>query len=189
MSGPPALLLALEVLDTMISAGAAALPRETGGILGGFRDGNLVVVTRAVVVSDSGSSRNDYVRRDTVARARLADIRAQAAPVVGYVGEWHTHPADQPPSGTDLATLQQIALEADDLVALIVLPFDGANALTPHSLIGASARTRARRRSVLTWSAPVEISELDAAQLESCANTAHDTEGIPPGAKAGPDAR
>ncbi|OHX06863.1 Mov34/MPN/PAD-1 family protein [Micromonospora sp. WMMB235] len=119
--GPGDLLITRQTLDAMIADGMAALPHETGGILLGFRTPNLIVVTRTVTVADPQSSRRSYLRRHRQAQARMAIGRGDAPPVVGYVGEWHTHPADIGPSRTDLRALAAIARLAQGPVALVVL--------------------------------------------------------------------
>ncbi|NTW38596.1 MAG: hypothetical protein HGA44_01715 [Cellulomonadaceae bacterium] len=133
----------------MQHAGRTAQPRETGGILVGFRDRDTVVVTRALVVDDAQSTGVTYHLLQERAEAELVDLRTSAPHIVGYVGDWHTHPRDRPPSGVDLASFRQTARSASDLVSLVVLSFrDGE----PANVYGAVARPdrergRARGRS------------------------------------------
>lgn len=115
------ILIARQALDATIADGMAALPNETGGILLGFRTPCLIVVTRTVTVADPQSSRRGYLRRYRQAQARMAIGRGDAPPVVGYVGEWHTHPADVGPSRSDLRALAAIARLSQGPVALVVL--------------------------------------------------------------------
>jgi integrative and conjugative element protein (TIGR02256 family) len=121
----PQVLVARRALADAVEAACAALPRETGGILLGFHTPDAVVVTRVVVVEDRRSTRFSYVRRRRRAQAALAAARDSAPPVVGYVGEWHTHPADQPPSRTDFVSLGQTAQSASTRVALLVVALPG----------------------------------------------------------------
>ncbi|MFF1400774.1 Mov34/MPN/PAD-1 family protein [Streptomyces sp. NPDC058287] len=91
------------------------LPRETGGILLGYREDADIVVTHALVVDGPGASTHRYVRDDVRANARLAAFlapRAESDPT-GYVGEWHSHPAPFGPSPTDVAAMQATAREHD----------------------------------------------------------------------------
>ncbi|MCL7455922.1 Mov34/MPN/PAD-1 family protein [Micromonospora sp. MSM11] len=118
---PVDILITRQALDATIADGMAALPNETGGILLGFRTPSLIVVTRTVTVADPQSSRCGYLRRYRQAQARMAVERGDAPPVVGYVGEWHTHPADIGPSRTDLRALAAIARLTQGPVALVVL--------------------------------------------------------------------
>src|SRR6478672_9530103 len=133
-------IVSQDAIVTMHAAGTAALPSETGGILIGFRTEDQVVVTRAIVVADEGSSRRSYVRRERRAQRALTHVLESAPSVAGYIGEWHTHPADQPPSRTDIESLEQIAAAASDLVALIVLPFEAGEPRPPHAYVGARQR-------------------------------------------------
>jgi integrative and conjugative element protein (TIGR02256 family) len=116
-------LLARDALANAVSAGRAALPKETGGILLGFRTPDHVVVTRVVVVEDPRSTRTRYLRRRRTAQQRLAAAIANAPAVIGYVGEWHTHPESQSPSWTDLQAVGDTARLAGGAVALLVVAF------------------------------------------------------------------
>lgn len=176
MTANPGVLIAQEALAAVQAAGLAALPRETGGILAGFRTQDGVVVTAAVVVPDASSSGRAYLRREGRARSALEGLRADAPPVVGYVGEWHTHPAEQPPSSTDLATLTQIAAASDDLVALLVLPFDGTVPKPPHVLVcrRRAPRGLARRPELVSRPAELTTSSSDTRDLEARAQAALD---------------
>ncbi|WP_442972238.1 Mov34/MPN/PAD-1 family protein [Rhodococcus sp. WAY2] len=152
----------------MHAAGAAALPRETGGILIGFRTEDQIVVTRAIVIADERSTRRAYLRRERRAQLALTSILASAHSVIGYVGEWHTHPADQPPSHTDIESLKQIAAATSDLVALIVLPFEVAEPRPPHAYVGVHQRPESPRssRRTRTWPASIAMATTSADELE-----------------------
>lgn len=63
-------LLSGIALDDAIEAGRTALPRETGGILIGFREGPDIVVTRLLVVQDGQSSGHTYLRSERGHRRR-----------------------------------------------------------------------------------------------------------------------
>lgn len=129
------LLVARGALDAALDDGRGALPKETGGILLGFRTPDLIVVTRLLTVPDPRSSRHSYRRRRRHAQAQMAAARADGAGAVGYVGEWHTHPADQPPSRTDLRALAATARLAAGPVALLVLAYPAAGPEVLHGLV------------------------------------------------------
>lgn len=137
-------LLAGTALDDAIKAGRAALPRETGGILIGFREGPDIVVTRLLVVQDGQSSGHTYLRSERAAQAALTAVREHAPAAIGYVGEWHTHPADQGPSPTDVDSLSQTARNAGGRIALLVLSFAASGAVDVHVRTGQRARGRLR---------------------------------------------
>lgn len=162
-----------SALTSMQVAGGSALPYETGGILLGFRAAEGVVVTRALVVHDARSTGHDYLRDETQARAALATARTITPPVVGYVGEWHTHPAAQPPSRMDIATLVEVASSHADVVVLLVLPFTTGRPRPAHAMLGARAPTRAlfRRRRAVALSAQLVLDERSADALENAAET------------------
>jgi integrative and conjugative element protein (TIGR02256 family) len=167
-------LLTQAALDDMINAGRQALPHETGGILAGFRAGSQVVITRVAVVLDNSSTRRDYHLRHQQAGHQLDLLRAAAGvAVVGYVGDWHTHPADLPPSPLDHHSLTGIATTSSDLVALLVLPFAAGQALAPQALVGRSSRgSRVSTRRVDVSAAEVIISCSMAQDIEASADAA-----------------
>jgi integrative and conjugative element protein (TIGR02256 family) len=136
-TNPGGILITRSALDTALADGVPALPRETGGILLGFRTPDLIVVTRALTIADPHSSRHGYLRRHHRARTRMTLDRGDAPPIVGYVGEWHTHPDDVGPSPTDRRALVAIARRARGPVALVVLADPAAGPTHIFGVIGA----------------------------------------------------
>jgi integrative and conjugative element protein (TIGR02256 family) len=174
-------LIARDALAEAVHAGRDALPKETGGILLGFRTPTQVVITRIVVVDDPRSSRTGYLRRRRRAQEQLAVALADAPAVVGYVGEWHTHPENQRPSGMDVRAVGETARLAGGAIALLVVAFPTTG--DPHVY----ARAALRRGE---WPIPViepvdvvadalTISEDDGAALEreAAASTDIESEG------------
>lgn len=104
------LMLAESARTVMMAAAARAHPFETGGILIGVNlDGNPWVTT-AVEIPNIDRGRSHYripagVTHAAVLRARVHDAR------LGYLGDWHSHPADVGPSRTDLATLAVMSMK------------------------------------------------------------------------------
>ena len=140
-SRSPSVLITQAALDDMIHAGQRALPNETGGILAGFRAGLQIIVTRMAVVPDRASTHVSFQLRRRKANQQLNRLReASATAVVGYVGDWHTHPTLAPPSALDHHSLAEIAATSEDLVALVVVPFDVGQPLIPQVLVARSAR-------------------------------------------------
>lgn len=160
-AGGIGVLVAREAITAADMAGRRALPRETGGILLGFRTPNLIVVTRALVVGDPSSSGRTYLRRRRRAQALLTAACQEADAVLGYVGEWHTHPADQPPSRTDHRALGETARMASSVVALLVLAYPGQGPSQFHSRV-------ASRRLVMP------VAAIDLIDVEHCALTITD---------------
>ena len=169
-------------MDIMLTAGLAALPCETGGILAGFRTEDQVVVTRAAVVPDVGSSRREYQLHKQSATEELARLKVSAAPVVGFVGDWHTHPADMPPSSIDIASLGLVARATGDLVALVVLPFHQGEPRPAHVRVGRRLRSARlnRRAQVTIHHTPLTTTRITAVDLERSAEIALKPKETPP---------
>ncbi len=91
------------------------LPEETGGVLLGYHDFNvnaLVLVDALAAPPDSLRSRDFFERGVEGLSAAVAEAHRRTAGVVGYVGEWHSHPVGIPsnPSGHDLSQLVYLAV-------------------------------------------------------------------------------
>lgn len=107
---------------------AAQLPNETGGVLVGYYDLNLksvVIVDALPPPPDSKATPHSFERGTKELSERVQDIAIRTAGVVGYVGEWHSHPDNYPavPSPDDLFQLSYLALgmAGDGLPALQVI--------------------------------------------------------------------
>lgn len=118
----PSIDVRADAHETIASETAKRLPLETGGILLGYREIDNVVITHALVVDGGGATKDRYVRDDVRANERLAEFlsdRAEDDPI-GYVGEWHSHPAPSGPSAIDRNAMRGTAKAADGSVALLV---------------------------------------------------------------------
>lgn len=118
----PRLLVAADAWETVRDVSERALPREAGGILVGFRMASDVVVDRAVEVPDPDADRHGYVRRQAQAQ-RALDAVLDAEPrssLLGWVGDFHSHPADHPPSSQDLRSLRRSARADGQVLAMLV---------------------------------------------------------------------
>lgn len=107
-SDTPRLLISERAIDEMTTAARRAQPYETGGILLGIYAAGTPWVTGIVELPTPNPSRNRYripagATRATVQAARAMDPR------LGYLGDWHSHPADTGHSVTDLASLALIS--------------------------------------------------------------------------------
>lgn len=97
-------------------------PDEMGGILVGWREGSTVIVHDLLVVEAKTAATHHYDRQHDLAQQMLERITAaDKTGQLGYVGEWHTHPAPHPPSATDLKAITSIARTLDAPIALLVL--------------------------------------------------------------------
>ena len=128
-------LVPRQAFDSAVAAGQAALPKETGGILLGFRTPQGVVATRLLVVADRSSSAHSYVRRRRPAQRLLDDVRREAGPAIGYVGDWHTHPLDAAPSRADARSIAAACRDAGGPVALLVLSYGGQDLGHTHTQV------------------------------------------------------
>lgn len=121
--------------------GRASLPRETGGVLLGHFHAGEPVVTTAPVVRDGKATRIRY-RRDAAAAAAIlrAQLEADRTGLLGYLGEWHTHPLPIGPSTADRGAISALASDGGHDVVLLVLAL-GARGWTPHGLRAAADGT------------------------------------------------
>lgn len=120
--------------------------KELGGILvGWWEDSGTAVVHDLLIVPDAGAGWNHYKRKHRGAQKVLNDYRDGLDDHrVGYIGEWHSHPAPQQPSGTDRAALTLIARRSGSPVVLVVLSAERGE-VTPYALIGRPGRWPRRR--------------------------------------------
>jgi hypothetical protein len=105
--------IAEEAAATITGAAAAAHPNETGGVLVGVHThGSRPWVTHAAELRSPDATGTFYevpvgARRKAVTRLRRRDPR------LGYLGEWHVHPADVAPSPIDTETITRLAADPD----------------------------------------------------------------------------
>jgi len=106
---------------------SSAKPNETGGILVGYINWKeeVVYVTRALKPpSDSRPSPFAFVRGISDIPEEVKRIHERTGAMLGYVGEWHTHPGgESQPSPQDLSTVEKIKPNLDKarLPALLLI--------------------------------------------------------------------
>lgn len=96
---------------------------EAGGILLGYRRGQHTHVSDVTVPTNRDVRRRFAFFRHATDHQRVATRRwKESGETMDYVGEWHTHPEDEPsPSGVDLQHWREIAIAASrPMVFLIV---------------------------------------------------------------------
>lgn len=153
---PACLLSIAEATLTLASRHAREnLPKEVGGVLVGWREGrDVIVIQDFLLVPQTNTISNRYDREHDAADELLQQHLAQAAdPHLGYVGEWHSHPAPLPPSSMDVKTIRAIATDLYAPVALVVLMAhrDGHSIEpTGHVAERTSGRTRLRDAHIST---------------------------------------
>jgi len=107
---------------------AELLPNETGGIILGYVDQKrkaIHVVDVLPASSDSVSSPDGFIRGTLGVREAIEQAAELTANIVGYLGEWHSHPRNMSawPSvidGTLLAYLTEM-LAMDGIPALMII--------------------------------------------------------------------
>lgn len=82
-------------LQTLKQMRSAALPNETGGSLVGvtdFQAKTIVIVDAIPAPLDSDASPSHFKRGEEGQFEALENVRERTAGIVGYLGEWHSHP-------------------------------------------------------------------------------------------------
>lgn len=126
-----------EARNKTVHSALSASPKETGGILLGWVEGQNVVVSDVLVVDDPESGNYHYVRNYERAEAALSEYLTHIDnSLLGYVGEWHSHPMLQPPSAIDRRSLQAVVIEAERQAAMVVIAFDRGEAVSCFGIIG-----------------------------------------------------
>lgn len=103
-------------------------PYETGGVLLGYFDLNVkvvVIVDALAAPPDSTSLEDSFTRGIEGLAEAVAEVSRRTAGVVGYLGEWHSHPPGHSarPSLADIRQLAYLAsgMEADGLPAFSMI--------------------------------------------------------------------
>lgn len=118
--------VAAEVTSAIAAAAALAHPRETGGILLGWWFEGCVIVRHAIEVPDPDATPAAWARDPATAQLALQEaLSNQGHPWLGYVGDWHSHPAACGASGQDIASIQHASAQYDQPLVLLVHRADG----------------------------------------------------------------
>ncbi len=100
--------------------------RETGGLLLGWWETDAIVVRHAIEVSDPEATATSWTREEHRSTAALATALEQFEhPWLGYVGDWHTHPAPSGASSTDRRSIRRASRGYGHPLVLIVHRSDG----------------------------------------------------------------
>jgi len=141
--GESTLRLSSQALDLASRHAAEAVPLETGGILVGWWEDRAAVLHDFLLVPDRKAGHYQYLRSHRAAEAVLREYLDGCEDTrVGYIGEWHTHPAPQPPSTIDRAALAAIVSRSRAPAALVVLMVGNDAMVTPAALIAHPHRAR-----------------------------------------------
>lgn len=116
------------IRDTLVSFRKSRLPNETGGVIIGYIDQKLhhiYVVDVLQAPPDSEEDRAGFTRGMKGLNGVLEEVARRTRNIVGYLGEWHSHPAftSAYPSKVDQELIKQLSkmLDLDGLPALMVI--------------------------------------------------------------------
>jgi proteasome lid subunit RPN8/RPN11 len=105
---PERVFVAERVLEALRRSAEKARPLETGGILVGvLRDGEPWITSAVEVIDERRTSASFVIPYGVTPIAVEAAMEHDGR--VGYVGDWHSHPANVAASPTDKATLRREA--------------------------------------------------------------------------------
>ena len=103
-----------------------AHPYETGGILLGVQTDARPWIAGVIEISTPDRGRSHYrLPRGTTTTA-VRDAR-KTDPRLGYLGDWHSHPADVGPSPTDRATMRRLSLRSPRIGIVLIVVRHGAD--------------------------------------------------------------
>jgi len=117
------------------------LPRETGGIIIGFIDQKLKAIYVVDVLPapyDSEADYSGFTRGVAGLNDALNEISDRTANIVGYIGEWHSHPefASANPSSLDWRLIEKLSgvMTIDDQpVLMLIVGINGDISITVRS--------------------------------------------------------
>lgn len=100
-----------DLLDEIFSDGNKWLPKETGGILMGYRVADTYVITQLVGAGENAIHGSNTFKPDQeFHKTEIARIYKESEQKITYLGDWHTHPDSYPYlSSTDRSTGHKIS--------------------------------------------------------------------------------
>ncbi|MFY6079550.1 ThiF family adenylyltransferase [Acinetobacter baumannii] len=119
------------VLDLLFQMRKQCLPNETGGVLLGYYDFNIkavVIVTAMPAPLDSKSTPISFERGTLGLAKKIQEAMDRTMGMVGYIGEWHSHPPGHSTSMSrdDIVQLTHLAqgMAEDGLPAISLIVGD-----------------------------------------------------------------
>ncbi|AZS46080.1 MULTISPECIES: Mov34/MPN/PAD-1 family protein [Microbacterium] len=119
MIAEPIVYVSESALERLRVSAAHSHPLETGGILIGVTAGDSPWVTEVRTFDSPGRGPAQFILPRGVTQRAVRDAR-RADARLGYIGDWHSHPADVPASRTDLLTTRTTSLAMRRSVLLLV---------------------------------------------------------------------
>jgi hypothetical protein len=118
----------LQIEKKLQSMRYDSLPKETGGIILGYVDHkirSIFIVDVLPAPYDSESDQTGFTRGVTGLNEILKAVAARTANIVGYIGEWHSHPAfaSANPSSLDWKLIHTIGkvMETEGQPAVMII--------------------------------------------------------------------
>lgn len=133
--GGTRLRLSADIADTLGRLAQLAAPRERGGLLLGWWDNGDIIIQRVTEIPDPTATSTSWTRRQDTAQQNLDKARAELGePLIGYVGDWHTHPTFGGASPADEAALCRASNQYTQPLALLVaMPNGNLDGRTAHA--------------------------------------------------------
>ncbi len=154
------LLVAEAVEAQMVNAARNAHPDETGGLLLGVRVGRTFWITEAVEVTTGNRGATSFWLPEGVTSSIVDSARANDARL-GYVGEWHVHPANVGPSPKDATTMRRLSLlMRRRAILMLVVRVD-----TDYQLRATSWSLRGCREFAIVRTGPLPPAEIPTAHV------------------------
>lgn len=120
------MFLSEDARKAILQAAVDSHPMETGGILVGVRTRKRPWVVTAIEIATNVRSHSSFLIPQGSTSPEI-DIARRADSRLGYVGDWHVHPANLGVSGTDFATLKRVGAEVDgEVVTLVARRIEGS---------------------------------------------------------------
>ena len=109
-----------DAKELLIRASATSHPTETGGILAGVLVNGRPWVTHAKEIPSKARNHSNYVLPAGETSRGVESLRGSDYRV-GYLGDWHSHPANIGASPLDIRTLKQSARSGDIRTPLLIV--------------------------------------------------------------------
>lgn len=115
-----------DAAELIHSRAVVSRPRETGGLLLGWWDGETTVIRYAVEVTDPDATSHSWSRAHDSAQTALASaLERHEHPWLGYVGDWHSHPLPRGASQQDRVSIRRASTAVAGPAVLLVHRGDG----------------------------------------------------------------
>lgn len=106
-------IISPNALSLISMESRARYPKETGGILIGWQDGNIFSIEIAIGPGPKAvHKRNSFTRDGDFSQVQLDRIVTETQGRCDYLGEWHSHPKKMGPSIKDISSLKKVKTDS-----------------------------------------------------------------------------